>query len=307
MPSDTRITILLCTLNGAAHLEEQLNSYLAQDHPHWDLWVSDDGSTDGTLDVLEEFRRRHGASHDIRVLPGPRRGTAANFLTLLCHPDLPANRPVALSDQDDVWLPGKLTRALAALDRSGPVTLYSGQSFHTDAALRQIGLSRPPRRTPSFRNALTQNVVSGHSLVMDAGALALVRQAGVPDAVPYHDWWLYQLISGAGGQVRVDTARMIHYRQHGDNAMGAHEGWQATLERVGQVLGRTYGDWIARNTAALDRVADLLTPENRALLAAMRAVPPGPARARLLWRLGLYRQTRAATAAFYLAALLGRV
>lgn len=305
-PSD-RITILLTTRNGARHLEAQLESYLAQRNVAWDLWVSDDGSTDDTRARLDGFRTAHGAGRDIRIIDGPQRGAAANFMHLLTHPDLPVSGPVALSDQDDVWHPDKLARACAALRRAGPVTLYSGQSFHTDADLRVIGRSRPPPRAPSFRNALTQNVVSGHSMAMDSGALALVRRAGAPRDIPYHDWWLYQLISGAGGQIRVDDARMIHYRQHGANTMGANDGLRAALLRVGQVMGRTYGDWIAANTAALTRVAFLLTPENRAVLAAFRAAPRGPRRALAAWRLGLYRQSRAASASFYLAAALGRL
>lgn len=302
-----RITILLATYNGEAHLQAQLESYCAQQGVLWDLWVSDDGSTDGTRDVIDAFRAKHGTGHDIRVLDGPRKGPAANFMSLLTHPDLPTDRPVALSDQDDVWLPGKLNRALTALQKAGPVTLYSGQSFHTDAALNVIGQSRPPSRAVSFRNALTQNVVSGHSIMMDTGALALVRQAGVPEGIPYHDWWLYLLISGAGGQVCVDTARMIYYRQHKNNAMGAHDGVRPTLHRVGQVLGRTYGGWVAANVVALRKVMPLVTPEHRAVLIALDAAKPGPARALALWRLGLYRQTRFASACFYLAATLGRV
>lgn len=302
-----RVTILLATCNSAAHLSEQLDSYVAQRGVQWDLWISDDGSTDTTRALIDTFCARHGAGRTIRLIDGPRAGPAANFMSLLTHPDLPTHGPVALSDHDDVWHPDKLARALDALHHSGPMTLYSGQSHHTNAALRVIGASRPPPRPPSFRNALTQNVVSGHSTVMDAQALALVRRAGVPQGIPYHDWWLYQLVSGAGGTINIDTARMIHYRQHGANAMGAHDGLRATLQRATQVLGHTYGGWIAANTAALRAVSPLLTPENRAVLQIFEDTRPGFGRMRALWRAGLYRQTRAASAVFYAAAALGRL
>ncbi|MBE9640237.1 glycosyltransferase [Salipiger mangrovisoli] len=304
----TRITILLATWNGATHLQEQLESYLAQTHDAWDLWASDDGSSDATLEILESFRAAEAPRREVRIVAGPQRGHAANFLSLLCHPELPAG-PVALSDQDDVWLPGKLTLALGALRQAGPVTLYGAQSFHTDGALRRIGRSRIPRGRPCFRNALTQNVVSGHSAVLSAGALELVRRAGVPAGIPYHDWWLYQLVSGAGGEVVIDRARVLDYRQHRQNAMGAHRGLAPRLARAKQVLGRTYAGWIAANLAALDKVGGLLTPENRALVAELCAAPPRPGLARPLAfrRLGLHRQTRLTTASLYLAAALGRV
>ena len=126
--------------------------------------------TDATIDIITAFRDRESANREVRLLSGPRRGHAANFLSMLCHPELPPG-PVALSDQDDVWLPGKLRLALNALHNAGPVALYGAQSHHTDRQLRVIGRSRLPRRAPCFRNALTQNVVSGHSAVLSAGAL----------------------------------------------------------------------------------------------------------------------------------------
>ena len=129
----------------------------------------------------------------------------------------------------------------------------------------------------------------------------------MPRGIPYHDWWLYQLISGGGGHVHVDRARLIQYRQHGNNAMGAHAGWRASLLRLRQVMGRTYGGWIAANMAALHIAAPLLSAQNQAVLARIRAAPRGPARALCMWRAGLYRQSRAATAVFYLAATLGQI
>lgn len=306
--SETRITILLATWNGAAHLEEQLQSYLAQNHPHWDLWISDDGSSDATIDIITAFRDRESANREVRLLSGPRRGHAANFLSLLCHPELPAG-PVALSDQDDVWLPGKLRLALSALHDAGPVALYGAQSHHTDRQLRVIGRSRLPRRAPCFRNALTQNVVSGHSAVLSAGAVELVRRAGMPEGIPYHDWWLYQLVSGAGGEIVIDREKVLYYRQHHANAMGAHQGLAPRLQRVRQVLGRTYANWLGANLAALERVRDLLTPEHQTLLADLRNAPrhPGLTRPLAFHQLGLHRQTRLTTASLYLAAALGRV
>jgi glycosyltransferase involved in cell wall biosynthesis len=302
-----RVTILLATYNGARHLHAQLMSYVAQTGVQWDLWISDDGSTDDTRAVIAAFRTAHGSDHTIRLIEGPQRGAAANFMSLLTHPELPVDEPVALSDQDDLWHKDKLARALRRLRDSPPCSLYSGQSYHADRDLKVTGRSRPPRRTPGFRNALTQNVVSGHSIVMDVQALALVRQAGVPVGIPYHDWWLYLLISGAGGTVHVDDAPMVHYRQHADNTMGAHDGLRATLLRAEQVMGRTYGGWIATNAAALRAASPLLTSEHRDLLELFEQTRPGPARARALWQAGLYRQTRLASAFFYLAAVLGRV
>lgn len=301
------VTILLCTRNGAAHLPAQLQSYCAQDHADWSLWVSDDGSDDATLGILADFAATHAGRHPLRLLAGPGRGAAANYLSLLTHPDLPAGA-VTLSDQDDVWRPDRLTRALTAVRDPGAVTLYGAQSLHTRADLAVIGGSRPPRRPPGFRNAVVQNVVSGHTATLSAAATALVRAAG-PVTVPHHDWWLYQLVSGAGGQVVIDREATVLYRQHGGNAMGAHRDARAVAARMRMVLGRTWSGWIAQNLTALAGCAALLTPENRAVVTALRTSPArgGPARLALLRDLGLHRQSAAGDAALWLAALLGRV
>lgn len=299
------ITIALCTLNGAAHLHEQLNSYLKQTDVNWRLWVSDDGSSDATLQILNDFSAQHGRDHEVRIVEGPKKGVAANFLSLLCHPEFPTG-PVAISDQDDVWLEHKLARAYQQMQGPGPV-IYGAQSLHVDAELRPIGRSGTANSRPSFKNALVQNVISGHSCVLSAEALMLVRSAGVPQGVPYHDWWLYLLITAAGGRALVDNNAVLLYRQHGDNLMGAHSGMRARLARARQVLASEYGGWVASNTNALVSCSKLLTAEARQLLQDFRHPKRGLGRVSQLRRLDVTRQGQLGTASLYLAAALGKV
>ncbi|MEH6829203.1 MAG: glycosyltransferase [Sulfitobacter sp.] len=302
-----RVTIALATYNGAAHLEAQLASYVAQTHANWDLWVSDDGSHDATRTILENFAAQHGMGRDIRILDGPRAGVATNFLTLLCHPGLP-KQPVALSDQDDVWLPEKLALGLAEMGTDEPV-IYGAQSIHTDDTLTPIGKSLGGGVTPSFGNAVTQNIVSGHSCMLNPAALAVVRRAGVPAGIPYHDWWLYQLITGVGGHVALSSDAVLLYRQHGRNAMGSHQGLRALATRTAQVFGGTYREWIMANTTALAHLESTLTPEAQEILAALKATPPraGFARIAVFRRYGVRRTGRVGNLLLNLALLLGRV
>lgn len=297
------ITIALCTFNGAAHLREQLDSYLAQHHTNWSLWISDDGSTDGTLEVIAEFTRDHGTAHPVRVVKGPQQGVAANYLSLLCHPDFPAGI-TALSDQDDVWFPEKLDHALQHIGTQAALCLYGAQSVHVDDTLTPIGASSTRGATPSFPNALVQNIVSGHSAVLSPAALQLVRRAGVVGGIPYHDWWLYLLVTGADGDVIIDDRATLFYRQHTKNLMGAHTGWRATWDRGMQVLGRTFRSWLNANTAALQSCETVLTPAARATLAGFAIRPRSPWR---LARLGIRRQRLFSTACVYLAVSLSRL
>lgn len=304
------MTILLCTRNGARFLPAQLASYLRQTHRNWSLWISDDGSTDETPAILRAFQRDHGTTREIRLLQGPQQGNAAaNFLSLLCHPDLPPG-VVALSDQDDIWLAGKLARALRHLpsDAAQPC-VYSAQSFYIDGADQRRGGSRPPPGQPVFGTAMLQNVMAGHSMVLDPAALALVRRAGPPEGVAFHDWWLTLLVLAAGGRALLDARRVVLYRQHGGNVLGAPGGFRAGLLRAARVLGQDYGDWVAANATALLRVAPLLEPGAARAVQRFLAAPrqPGPGRVALLRHLGLARQGWRATALVYLVAALGRL
>jgi len=300
---NTKVTIVMATLNGAAHLPEQLASIEAQTHRDWQLFVSDDGSTDDTLAILDRFARRF----PVRVVQGPRRGAAANFLTALCHPDL-APGTIALADQDDVWLEGKLARGLrrmAASAGNGPL-LYAAESVLTDAALRPLRASTAGRARPGFAPALCQNLFGGHTMMLDAGVLALVRGAGLPAGIAYHDWWIYQLVAGTGGRMVLDPATVARYRQHGANALGGSGGGRGGLRRLAQVLDGTWGGHMQAQARALATVAPLLTPEARATLDGFLAAPKGgPARAARLYRLGLRRSSAGGTALMLASACLG--
>ncbi|WP_238380917.1 glycosyltransferase [Alkalilacustris brevis] len=305
------MAILLAVYNGAALLEEQLASYLAQHHADWSLIVSDDGSSDTSRQIVQRFAAR-AAGRAVRLRAGPRAGFASNFLALLqaAGPDAPF---AALSDQDDVWLPAKLERALAALAGLPPClpALYCSRSLISDA---KLGARRPScrlRRAPGFANALVQNIASGNTIVLNRAALDLVQAAGTDlrDAPVAHDWWIYQIVTGAGGAVVHDDRPGLLYRQHANNLIGANDGLRARLCRIAQLLRGDYRAWNDRNLAALEASRHRLTPGNRALLArfAQARRSPLPRRLRLLRGSGVYRQGRAGNALLWFAALTGHL
>ncbi len=102
----SHVAILLCTHQGERFLARQLDSVAAQTHADWRIWVSDDHSTDGTLEILECYRREWGDER-ISWVRGPGKGFVANFLGLACDPRIEADY-FAFCDQDDLWDPDKL-------------------------------------------------------------------------------------------------------------------------------------------------------------------------------------------------------
>lgn len=309
-PQSPQVAILLAVYNGSAYLSEQLQSIAAQDHRNWLVMASDDGSDDGSPQILAEFAQRYPA----RCLSGPRKGPAANFLSLIRRaPEVAgAGHWLAFSDQDDVWLPDKLSRGIAALadyDDAHPA-LYCSRTWITDTALGNRRLSAARPRPPSFRNALVQNVASGNTILLNPAAARLVEEAAQKvERVVVHDWWVYQLVTGAGGSVVHDDAPSLLYRQHDVNQIGSNDTRLARLRRIRQLLQGHFRDWNEVNIAALSRLEPYLTPQNREILAEFAAMRRGPLPARLarLRRLDLYRQSRISTFALWLSLVLNRI
>ena len=303
-----RVAILLGTKDGAPYLGEQLQSFADQLHRNWVLIVSDDGSRDGTRKLIERFAAEHPGRISIRN--GPRQGVTANFLSLATDPTIAADY-FAFSDQDDVWHADKLRRALTRLAGTpdGIPALYCGRTELMTVDGRAYGLSPLFRRPPAFRNALVQNLGGGNTMVFNRAAKRLVETAGA-QAVVLHDWWLYQLISAAGGDVFYDREPMLKYRQHPNNLIGSNQGGQARLARIRMMLGGRFRDWNATNIAALQRLpAHLITPEHRRTLDLFAAARTAPLAKRLkyLRQSGVYRQTLLGNLGLLAAAVINRI
>jgi len=303
------VAILLCTRNGERFLAEQLDSIARQTHGAWTLWASDDGSTDRTRAILAAYRTQWGADK-LRILDGPGAGAAANFLSLACNPAVAADY-FAYADQDDVWDPDKLARALAALAPlpAAAPALYLSRSRLIDATGRELGLSRRHARPPSFRNALVQNIGGGNTMVFNAAARAVLAAAGPGVEVVVHDWWTYMAVTGVGGTVISDPLPSLSYRQHGANQIGANRGLAARAARAGRLLDGRFRAWTDTNLKALAALESRLTPDNAEVLRRFRAARAAPLWPRLigLARSGIYRQTLLDNLGLYLAAALNRL
>lgn len=296
------------TYHGERFLREQLASIAAQTHRNWLLYVSDDGSTDATRAIINEFAAKQSEGQVVLTV-GPRRGFAANFLTALCA--APEADYYAFADQDDIWEPDKLQRALSMLQSvpENRPALYCGRTRLVDAAARPIGFSPAFQRPSSFANALVQNVAGGNTMVMNAATRALVLATGVHLDIVSHDWWTYQLVSGAGGRIAYDLVPKVLYRQHGNNLVGKNNGVTDRLTRIRLLLSGRFSDWTARNIRALKAAQPLLTPENRALLEEFAQIQNGSLVVRFaaLRKTRVYRQTMLGNFGLMVAVVFSKV
>lgn len=296
-------------MHGQEFLEEQLLSIERQTHPNWKIYVSDDGSKDGTHAVLDRFLGKVGEER-LSVCSGPARGFARNFLFLAREVGSCADY-YAFADQDDIWEEDKLTRALDWLQGIpvGVPALYCSRTCLVDRVGIPIGYSPLFSRRPSFANALVQNIGGGNTMVFNEAARVLLERVGDDTCVVAHDWLAYLVVTGCGGRVMYDSHPTVRYRQHGSNLIGASNGWFARLGRIGLLLGARFKDWNDINIRALQRVRSELTPENREILdcfsdARRRSLLP---RLLGLKRAGLYRQTLLGNISLVAAALLNKL
>lgn len=300
----------MATYQGERFLSQQLQSIAAQSHVHWRLFVSDDGSRDATDQMLEAQQREWGSDRLV-MFPGPNRGHHENFRSLTGRAGIDADL-FAYADQDDIWEPDKLERAvrwMAHHPASRPL-LYCSRTRLIDTDGREFGLSPLFRRPPSFANALVQSLAGGNTMVFNRAARNVLREALPASAqVVTHDWWTYLLVTGAGGEVHYDPDPTVRYRQHASNSVGANLGVRARVRSTWHVGRGRLKRWNDSHVDALTRIGHLLTPENRTTLAQFSDARRAPLVARLagLKRSGVYRQRVRGDAALFLAALLNRV
>ena len=303
------VAILLCTFNGARFLTEQLNSLEAQIYEDWYLVVSDDGSSDGTLEILLEFQERWPAGKMV-LRQGPKRGFCENFLSLGCDPSIRADY-FAFCDQDDVWLATKLQVAVDYFDDKGQVNLprvYCGRTAYVKENLKPCGTSPLFVFTRNFRNALVQSIAGGNTMVFNHAAKSLLEQAGRV-LVPCHDWWIYLLVTGAGGEVFYDPKPQLLYRQHRHAVIGGNDSVYSRIERIWMIVLGRFQSWNTQNIEALNQASNLLTSSHRETLALFQSLRGAKFvdRFRLMEVCGLYRQTRRGTLSLMLATIFKRI
>ena len=227
-PAALSAGVALCTYNGARHLAEQFESILAQNRMPDEIVVSDDGSTDGTVELIREFLHR-AAERGIAVRylgDGVRRGVTPNFALAIasCGSDV-----IVLSDQDDVWHADRLGVALESFERDPGLLLRHENARLVDERGQALGrtlfdaLAVPPEdrsrinRGQGFGAYLRRNIATGATMSF--------RRVLYPLAAPLpeewvHDEWL-AIVAAAVGRVEVTDNCLVDYRQHGTNVIGA--------------------------------------------------------------------------------------
>lgn len=225
-----RILVLMATYNGEKYLKEQLDSIFAQKDVDVTVLARDDGSSDETTTILDDYSK----SYQLSWYSGKHLNVSRGYFSLM---QKGADRDFdyyAFSDQDDVWDDDKLSVGIAAIaDMKVPALYYCGQRL-VDGDLTFIA----NHKLNKDRSLSTRFILSDF-----AGCTGVFNKALIREVVSYkpaymlmHDTWVLKVCLALGGAVVVDPNPHMSYRQHGGNAVGLGRSLPAYFKQVKQYL-----------------------------------------------------------------------
>lgn len=217
-----KVLVMMSTYNGELYIEEQIESILIQEEVEVHIAIRDDGSEDRTVRILTQYAHEYPLTftlfHEKNI------GVKKSFFELIKHADENYDY-YAFCDQDDVWLPNKLLRAIQSINSSVDVNtpvLYCSSTQMVDQKLSPISIwPEQPKKESSIYNALIENICVGCTSVLNAKGFRMIRDTPPTDInkIIMHDWWIY-LATSAFGKVIFDSTPSILYRQHQNNVLG---------------------------------------------------------------------------------------
>ncbi|WP_261769462.1 glycosyltransferase family 2 protein [Paenibacillus polysaccharolyticus] len=221
--NQSKVCVMLSTYNGAKYIEEQLESLIAQRHIEMDIYIRDDGSSDGTLLKIRKFAESIPQEIGFHIFEGENVGVIGSFFELM-RLTQPKYDFYAFCDQDDVWQPFKLSRAVEQLQsRPSDIPLmYCSSTQMVDQELNHLNIwPQLPPKPLSMCNALVENCCVGCTMVLNSVTFEHLRMnlPSDPTSIIMHDWWIYLFVASFG-EVIFDKEPMILYRQHQGNVLG---------------------------------------------------------------------------------------
>ena len=276
-----KIEVLMAVYNGSAYIREQIDSILNQTYENWHLTISDDGSTDGTDLIADEYAAKY-PEQITRVYSGVRFGNARDHFMWLSENC--TSRYMLYSDQDDVFNPEKMSRLMDAMQnaerqwgRDLPILVFSDQTV-VDEKLNVIGPSLMRCQKQAFDSfdyhaLLIQNVVTGGAMMVNRPLCSLAVQCRSKERIIMHDWWMAATAARFGKIIYLDEPLSL-YRQHGGNSVGAKRVGSAGY--IAGMMGNLRGvrEMILRKKSQAgvfeETYTALLTAEDRQFLSRMK-------------------------------------
>lgn len=217
-----KVLVLMSTYNGEKYLRDQLDSIVRQKEVEIMVLVRDDGSKDGTLKIIEEFKQTYPSMFLLER--GDNVGCKLSFFWLIkkAADDYPDFDYYAFADQDDVWLEDKMISGVKALDEiDNPYKVYYCSYQMVDENMKEI-TTPSHKHLGTLEEAFIFQPCLGCCMVFSR---ELIRKAALinPEIIKIHDAWVYLLNLALGGKAIQDSKKNILYRQHSSNTIGSNQ------------------------------------------------------------------------------------
>ena len=217
---NNKVKVLMSTYNGQKYLREQLDSILNQEGIEVSILIRDDGSQDGTIEILSEYAEKYP---NIELIEGDNLGFAQSFMGLIYKANEYSDIDYfAFSDQDDVWQPAKLSSAVRMLEKmnNSRMRLYFSNTMAVDENLTPLFKTHTQSTLRLDKAAsLVRYFILGCTMVFDKNLVEFVSKHKPVYQVLMHDLWIHQTCAFFGEIVYDDEPRIL-YRQHSSNAAG---------------------------------------------------------------------------------------
>ena len=242
-----KIAVLLASYNGVKYIKEQIDSILNQKEVDVTIFISDDLSTDGTIEYLQDIYKDF---KNIVYLPSGSKfgGAGKNFFRLIKDVDFSSFDFISFVDQDDIWYEDKLIRAIKTIEDK-QLDAYSSNvlAFWEDGKEMVINKSSLQARY----DYLFEAAGPGCTYVLKKD-LAIFLQNFICDnwedvnKVELHDWFIYAFARENNYKWHIDEKPSMRYRQHTSNQVGANDGLKAKLKRLKKVFSSWYREEIIK-------------------------------------------------------------
>ncbi|HEO0650974.1 TPA: glycosyltransferase family 2 protein [Streptococcus agalactiae] len=283
-----KVNILMATYNGEKFLAQQIESIQKQTFKEWNLLIRDDASSDKTCDIIRNFTAKDSRIRFINENEHHNLGVIKSFFTLV-------NYEVAdfyfFSDQDDVWLPEKLSVSLEAAKHKAsdvPLLVYTDlKVVNQELNILQDSMIRAQSHhaNTTLLPELTENTVTGGTMMINH---ALAEKWFTPNDILMHDWFLALLAASLGEIIYLDLPTQL-YRQHDNNVLGARtmdkrfkilrEGPKSIFTRYWKLIH----DSQKQASLIVDKYGDIMTANDLELIKCFIKIDKQPFMTRLRW------------------------
>ncbi|RKL61647.1 glycosyltransferase family 2 protein [Thermoanaerobacteraceae bacterium SP2] len=258
-----KVQVLLSSYNGQEYIGQQLDSILNQQGVEVHCLVRDDGSTDSTINILRDYQRRY---ENIEVIEGVNIGYKKSFMELVYLSG--EHNYYAFADQDDVWKPEKMLRAIEKLseENDNRPAMYCSNCIITDQNLNKIRmLHNSGNIVPETKvQALVQGFAQGCTMVFNRKARDLILKYK-PKQDYAHDFWI-PLILNFLGKIIYDKNSYILYRQHEDNYFGTKSSIKKAIKFKSVLFNRKRNFYSNMIAEILEGYRDILGKDDRLML-----------------------------------------